>query len=249
MKDSEEREEDQDPFPKVPPQARIVDVWEDNFYEELEKIIELLSIYNNVAMDTEFPGCPEVPPSVTEDFGYQLVKVNVDRCKLIQLGITLFDDKGQTPPGQCCWQFNFKFDKNTEISAEASIRVLIDAGIDFEKHRTSGIDHLNFAYYFMTSGLVLNNDVKWICFHGSQDFGYMYRVLANCPLPESEDSFSHELKKYFPVLYDTKFMKHEIEELRGGLQKTGEVMNLDRIGIQHQAGSDSWLTGLVFFDL
>ena len=31
---------------------------------------------------------------MTDDYEYQLVKINVDELKLIQLGITLFDDKG-----------------------------------------------------------------------------------------------------------------------------------------------------------
>ena len=249
MKDTEERDKDEDPLEKMPPQLRIVDIWDYNFYEELENIMELINDYNYIAMDTEFPGCPEVPTTMTDDYGYQLVKVNVDSCKLIQLGITLFDKDGNTAPGHCCWQFNFKFDKDSEKSADASIRVLIDAGIDFDRHRTNGIDHLDFSYSFLSSGLVLNPDVNWICFHGTHDFGYMYRVLSNSPLPDSEDGFFVNLNKYFPNLYDTKYMKNEIEDLRGGLQKTGEMMNLERIGMQHQAGSDSWLTGLVFFGL
>lgn len=249
MKDTDERDKEGDPLEPKPPHERIVDIWDYNFYEELDKIMELITEYNYIAMDTEFPGCPEVPQTMTDDYGYQLVKVNVDECKLIQLGITLFDKDGKTPPGDCCWQFNFKFDKDSEKSADASIRVLMDAGIDFEKHRTIGIDHMDFAYAFLGSGMVLSPEVHWICFHGSQDFGYMYRVLANSPLPDAEDGFFCDLSKYFPKLYDTKYMKNEFEELRGGLQKTGELMNLERVGTQHQAGSDSWLTGLVYFEL
>mmetsp|Transcript_39906 Transcript_39906/g.45789 ORF Transcript_39906/g.45789 Transcript_39906/m.45789 type:complete len:135 (-) Transcript_39906:65-469(-) len=44
-------------------------------------------------------------------------------------------------------------------------------------------------------------------------------------------------------------MKHEFEELRGGLSRLGDILNLERVGQQHQAGSDSWLTGLAFFEL
>jgi CCR4-NOT transcription complex subunit 7/8 len=83
----------------MPSQMRIVDVWDSNFFEELEKIKELLPIYSYVAMDTEFPGVVEVPRSRTDDYEYQLTKVNVDQLKIIQLGITLFDKFGQTPPG------------------------------------------------------------------------------------------------------------------------------------------------------
>ena len=232
-----------------PSNIRIIDVWDKNFFEELEKIKELLPVYNYIAMDTEFPGIVEVPRARTDDYEYQLVKINVDDLKLIQLGITLFNRNGQTPPGPCCWQFNFKYDVDNDKSLETSINVLRQAGINFDLHKTNGIDHITFAEYFLTSGMVFNEDTTWICFQGNQDFGYMYRVLANSPIPDSEEGFLEDIKEYFPNLYDIKFMKHEFEDLRGGLNRLGDMLSLDRIGQQHQAGSDSWLTGLSFFKL
>lgn len=127
--------------------------------------------------------------------------------------------------------------------------MLQDAGINFDLHKSKGIDHMLFAEYFLSSGLAFNDNTTWICFQGNQDFGYMYRVLANKPLPDSEDGFLDETKILFPNLYDIKYMKHEFEELRGGLSRLGDLLSLDRIGQQHQAGSDSWLTGLAFFKL
>jgi CCR4-NOT transcription complex subunit 7/8 len=44
------------------------------------------------------------------DYHYQTLRCNVDILKMIQLGITLFDEEGNTPPGEfSTWQFNFKF--------------------------------------------------------------------------------------------------------------------------------------------
>jgi CCR4-NOT transcription complex subunit 7/8 len=123
------------------------------------------------------------------------------------------------------------------------------AGINFEKHKTHGLDPQLFSEYLLTSGLVLSDAVTWICFQGNQDFGYIYRILANTPIPDSEDGFLDDIKCYFPNLYDIKYMKHEFEELRGGLSRLGDMLGLDRIGQQHQAGSDSWLTGLAYFKL
>lgn len=77
----------------------------------------------------------------------------------------------------------------------------------------------------------------------------MYRILANTPIPDSEDGFLDDIKYYFPKLLDVKYMKHEFEELRGGLSRLGDFLSLERVGQQHQAGSDSWLTGLCFFKL
>jgi hypothetical protein len=138
---------------------------------------------------------------------------------------------------------------DNDKSNKNSINVLKEAGIQFEKHKTDGIDQFLFAEYFMTSGFIFSQDCTWICFQGNQDFGYMYRILANRPICDSEDDFLEDLKFYFPNLYDIKYMKHEFEELRGGLQRLGDILCLARVGQQHQAGSDSWLTGLCYFKL
>jgi CCR4-NOT transcription complex subunit 7/8 len=81
-------------IPTIPMPLRIKDVWEEDFFQALEYIKNLLPVYNYVAMDTEFPGIVHVPRKKTDDYEYQLVKINVDELKLIQLGITLFDNKG-----------------------------------------------------------------------------------------------------------------------------------------------------------
>lgn len=86
------------PITEVPMHLRIVDVWDHNFLIALEEIKNLLPVYNHIAMDTEFPGVVEVPRKRTDDYQYQLVKVNVDELKMIQLGITLFDSNGNIPP-------------------------------------------------------------------------------------------------------------------------------------------------------
>jgi hypothetical protein len=55
---------------------------------------------------------------------------------------------------------------------------------------------------------------------------------------------------YFPVIYDMKYlMKFTSDALHGGLQKLAEVLVVDRIGPQHQAGSDALLTSRTFFKL
>jgi CCR4-NOT transcription complex subunit 7/8 len=37
------------------------------------------------------------------------MRCNVDMLKVIQLGITVCDENGQSPPEASTWQFNFTF--------------------------------------------------------------------------------------------------------------------------------------------
>ena len=43
------------------------------------------------------------------EYQYQLVKCNVDLLKLIQVGLTFFNEDGEKPSGIVTFQFNLKF--------------------------------------------------------------------------------------------------------------------------------------------
>ncbi|KAK2494058.1 hypothetical protein MC885_020603 [Smutsia gigantea] len=135
----------------------ICEVWASNLEEEMRKIREIVLSYSYIAMDTEFPGVVVRPIGEFRssiDYQYQLLRCNVDLLKIIQLGLTFTNEKGEYPSGINTWQFNFKF-------------------------------NLTF------------------CFYQTQ--------------------------------------------LGGGLQEVADQLDLQRIGRQHQAGSDSLLTGMAFF--
>ncbi len=45
------------------------------------------------------------------EYNYQTLRCNVDMLKLIQLGLTFANEKGEAPPnGPSTFQFHFKFD-------------------------------------------------------------------------------------------------------------------------------------------
>ncbi|XP_037117461.1 CCR4-NOT transcription complex subunit 7 isoform X3 [Syngnathus acus] len=81
------------------------------------------------------------------------------------------------------------------------------------------------------------------------DFGYLIKVLSNAKLPEEEIDFFELVRLYFPVIYDVKYLMKSCKILKGGLQEVAEQLELERIGPQHQAGSDSLLTGMAFFKM
>ncbi|KAL2017693.1 hypothetical protein VTK56DRAFT_1853 [Thermocarpiscus australiensis] len=178
---------------------------------------------------------------------------------------------GSQAPLPYAWQFNFKFSLKDDMYNQTSIESLQQAGIDFALLERDGIDPHEFASLLIPSGLVCFDDVRWISFHGGYDFGYLTKLLVCRPLPCDEVEFDQIMKLYFPSTYDVKhLMKHAIKlhnsgmltpsdpssteilqkfEQKSGLEHIAETLKLKRVGSAHQAGSDSLLTGRVFFEL
>lgn len=69
-------------------------------------------------------------------------------------------------------------------------------------------------------------------------------------LPQTRDGFYKYLGIFFPKIYDLKTFMQEISpSLDGGLNRIADLLGLQRVGVTHQAGSDSLLTARVFFSL
>ena len=228
---------------------RIKEVFADNFIQEIKIISSFLPQFPYVGMDTEFPGVIYPCPVANEEFYYAYTKVNVDKLKLIQLGITLTNDKGEYPPGTCTWQFNLRFDVDNDQHSNESISMLYNSGIDFKLMKNKGIPLSLFAEYLIISGLVLNDKITWICFNGSSDFAYLLKYLVGTPLPQTEKEFIELINIYFPNLYDIKYLVNDSETYKGGLNKLAKELDVERSGEIHQAGSDSQVTSDVFFRL
>ena len=133
--------------------------------------------------------------------------------------------------------------------AQDSIDLLQNSGIQFKKHEEEGIDPLDFAELLMTSGIVLMDNIKWLSFHSGYDFGYLLKLLTDQNLPAEESEFFELLRIYFPTIYDVKYLMKSCKNLKGGLQEVADQLELRRVGPQHQAGSDSLLTGMAFFKM
>lgn len=221
-------------------------------------IRDVVDAYPYVAMDTEFPGVVARPVGAfrsAREYHYRALKLNVDLLKLIQLGLTFTDSRGNLPVlgGEATiWQFNFRGfspDGGGDVYAHDSIELLRESGIDFSELERRGIDPARFGELLMSSGVVLNDEVRWITFHSGYDFGYLMKVVTAQPLPDSEAEFFELLRLYFPVVYDIKHLMRFCDNLHGGLNKLAEQLAVERIGPQHQAGSDSLLTSLAFLKL
>ncbi|GMJ14298.1 CCR4-associated factor 1k [Hibiscus trionum] len=236
---------------------QIREVWNDNVEEEFALIREIVDDYPYVAMDTEFPGIVLRPVGhfkSSYDYHYQTLKDNVDMLKLVQLGLTFSDEKGNLPTcgtdEYCIWQFNFReFNVDEDVFANDSIELLRQSGIDFKKNNEKGIDAKRFGELLMSSGIVLNDNVHWVTFHSGYDFGYLLKLLTCQNLPDTQAGFFSLIKIYFPTLYDIKHLMKFCNSLHGGLNKLAELLEVERVGICHQAGSDSLLTSCTFMKL
>lgn len=236
----------------LPKTEQIRDVWGYNLDDEFAKMREILEKYPYIAMDTEFPGVVARPIGEfksSSDYQYQLLRCNVDLLKIIQIGFTFYNEKGEQPPNGSTWQFNFEFSLGEDMYAQDSIDLLLGSGIQFEGHEGNGVNVNRFAECLYTSGIILSDDIFWLSFHSGYDFGYLLKILTSLPLPSDEGSFFDLLKIFFPNIYDVKYMMKSCKSLKGGLQQVSEVLELERVGPQHQAGSDSLLTGAAFFKM
>lgn len=221
----------------------------------LESEIGLLSSYvgrfQYVAMDTEFPGVIFRPLKhhqiLTPSERYSILKLNVDSLNLIQIGLTLSDSEGNLPGSETekyIWEFNFKdFDIDRDACAADSIDLLKSKGIDFQKIKQEGIDSRDFTKLLMTSGLIMNENVKWVTFHSAYDFAYLIKILTGKKLPSNLRGFMEIVGVYFKEVFDMKHMMRYCEGLFGGLDRVSGMLKVGRVvGKSHQAGSDSLLT-------
>ncbi len=109
--------------------------------------------------------------------------MNVDKLKVIQVGLSFADEDGFTPPGCGTWQFHFRFDLkylsglalcltifSNDLYLKESIEMLSEAGIRFDKHQTQGIDPQLFSEYLIGSGTVLERNSNPLIFFSQDSF-------------------------------------------------------------------------------
>ncbi|GMH07054.1 hypothetical protein Nepgr_008894 [Nepenthes gracilis] len=236
---------------------KIRKVWDPNLEEEFALIRATVDEYPYVAVYSEFPGVVMRPVGDfknTVDYNYQALKGNVNISKLIQLGFTFSDEKGNFPTDgtgkYLVWQFNFRgFDLTKDVYASESIDLLKQSEIDFEKNNNVGIDLSRFGELLMSSGIVLNDEIRWVTFHGGYDFGYLLKVLTGRRLPDTLEEFLKLASVFFPVVYDIKYLMKFCDRVYGGLNKLAELLGVEMIDTCHQAGTRSLLACHAFMKM
>ncbi|KAH7420980.1 hypothetical protein KP509_13G034300 [Ceratopteris richardii] len=209
--------------------VRIRKVWGHNAVAEFNLIGKLKHKFSTVAIDSEFPGSFST---------YRALKANVDMMKLIQVGITLIDNRGQLPVidgAYCIWQFNLRnFDLRTDRYVKSSIELLRNSGIDFERNRRDGL-----------ASRTLEFDV---CYQGDYDFAYLHKaVTGDQRLPSTLAEYAHSKAGMFGPIFDVRCVQLQYFQTMYGLQKFSDSLGVKPIsGTSHQAGSDSLLTASTY---
>ena len=154
-------------------------VWRHNVATEFQKFVDATERYKIISFDTEFPGSlPRPPTSIfapqkpNDPRGFLHMQYNITALKIVQLGVSVCDESGEKPERHT-WQFNFHFDLRCDNKQSYGIRMLKNAGVDFERHKKSGIDANRFFENLNQCGLLRTCRVRWVCFHGLYDVGYV----------------------------------------------------------------------------
>ncbi|CAL9064701.1 probable CCR4-associated factor 1 homolog 11 [Musa acuminata AAA Group] len=189
----------------------------------------------------------------TEEERYNDVKHNVDNMHLIQLGVALFDEGGNTPWPGCCWQFNFSdFDPDVDASSPDSIELLAQSGHDFQQYRRHGIDARRCAYLVCVKLFCQPYSSKYVTFHGLYDVAFVIKMITRAPLPNTLNEFSDLVRTIFGQIYDLKYISRFCGGLRRGeigLVGLSRLLNFEPVGIRHQAAYDSLLIGALFNEM
>lgn len=239
-------------------EAQVIDVWQENMEEQLDIVSNFLNEYDLVALDTEFPKfLRKAPRHASEDELYQIVKFNVDRQKLIQLGLALHSSAGSILVSdvdkKTCysWQFNFR----EYNPADDGVPTIRKSGIDLGKNMRDGIDACHFSRLLQEMVLApFRGRLKWITFHGIYDIAYIVKLITQQPLPETLFDFLFLAKRILGEFFDVKYLARFCKGLLDG-ETSLKRLSFDFFGIRlsgvnlHQAGYDSLLTVFVFWGM
>ncbi|XP_022146384.1 putative CCR4-associated factor 1 homolog 8 [Momordica charantia] len=224
------------------------EVWSLNLREELELLNEYLPEFPVVVIDMEFPGflwC--TPKGISEEEFYHCLRFNVNRLNILQLGLTLADQKGNIA---MTWEFNFRdFDHVSDMEDVSSLdSFLKNKGFDFYKLKKYGIAQEDFTTLFLP--ICRSGQIKrWITFHGFYDITYLLKLLKIKSIPISMATFATTAQHLLGTVSDLKHMARYCDGLLDGnlgLKKLAKLLDVKRIDNAHFACSDNLFTTSVY---
>ncbi|CAJ1376335.1 unnamed protein product, partial [Effrenium voratum] len=225
-------------------EKRSQEVWAENLVEEMARMSDVAENFLYVAVDTQFPGLvvrPKGPFASSSEYHFASLKSNVDLTKVLQVSFTFSDPRGIRPKGICTWRFNFSFNSSRDFYSQEVVENLHQQrNLNIQQHMSKGIQPNLFAELLLGSGLVLNEDVHWITYRGTNsfsntedghpgrpelpqvmfsglyDFAHLLRMLRGGELiPDEVNAFFDSLDLFFPCRCDVSKHLHRLPQLNG----------------------------------
>uniref|UniRef100_A0A1A8J014 poly(A)-specific ribonuclease n=1 Tax=Nothobranchius kuhntae TaxID=321403 RepID=A0A1A8J014_NOTKU len=202
----------------LPDSSQIIcEVWASNVEEEMRKIRQIIQSYNYVAMDTEFPGVVVRP--IGEFRSTVDYQYQLLRCNVDLLKIIQLG-------------LTFMNEDGDYPPGMTTWQFNFKFNLTEDMYSQDSIDLLQ------NSGLQFKK-------HEEEGIDTLYfaelLMTSGLVLCENVKWLS------FHSGYDFGYLMKSCKSLKGGLQEVADQLELKRIGRQHQAGSDSLLTGMAFF--
>ena len=166
--------------------VQVTEVWASNEEEELSLLRALCRDFPIAAVATslELASDLRAPPfPCTLDDSYEAVRAAVDGVLSAQVGLALFNQDGELPPGGRVWRFHLG-----EGEAEGKA----------DPYRVCGA-LAACRYAAMLKGI-------WVTWDGAHDMAYLVRYLNGGSLPGLRGRFLHLCNAFFPQLYDLKVL-------------------------------------------
>lgn len=211
-------------------ERRSQEVWADNLAEEMARMVDVAENFLYVALDTQFGGLvlqPKGPFTSLSEYHWQTLKANVDLTKVLQVSFTFSDPRGIRPKGICTWRFNFSFNSSRDFYSKEVVESLCQQrNLSIRRHMEEGIQPNQFAELLLGSGLVLNEDVHWITYRGTNtlevredghpgrpeaphivlaglyDLAHLLQMLRGECIPDEVQNFFEDLDLFFPCRCD-----------------------------------------------
>lgn len=227
----------------------IRDVYSSNLHSEFALLREAIVKHHTVSVDIEYPGVVGRSTAEAKDVLFENLRCNIDLLSPIQVAFSLCDGEGNLPQVEGvdvgAWQFNLKFSLKSDLYAPASIELLERAGVNFERLETNGIDQQEFGELLISSGLVIQDEVSMVAFHGGYVLAYLWKLMTCKEMPSALEQFVDSLQLFLPTFWDLRLIKSRFdpEWSKGSLDALAHEFNIKREpGLTaHQAGSDSFL--------
>uniref|UniRef100_A0A0E0LCB0 poly(A)-specific ribonuclease n=1 Tax=Oryza punctata TaxID=4537 RepID=A0A0E0LCB0_ORYPU len=217
--------------------AAVRSVWAHNFTAESAILCAVAPRTVYAALNVQYPGCVVAAAAagdvrcyyddLTVEEWYQVVRVNADELKPLQLGLAV-----RTADGRLfAWEFsmnNFDLAIDGDMCEPASIDYLRCHGMDFNALPWSGVGASSLSFLLWSSGLLATRP-SWATFAGAYHVAYLARIMlagTSRRLPADVGAFEEMVRSLLGHhVYDVRLLAGELRGLLADVARQLAVLS------------------------